>query len=408
MNKDFYSDPILINDYDYILPDERIAKYPLKERDQSKLLVFKNGEINEDIFMNAVHHLPENVLLIYNNTKVIHARLLFHKQTGAQIEVFCLEPLSPADYALSLSSTESCTWKCMVGNLKKWKQGSLTKTIFINGENFQMTASLIESAGNTHHIRFDWNNTDISFAEILDNAGELPIPPYLHRKTEESDKTTYQTIYSKIKGSVAAPTAGLHFTEQVLGSLKQKNIETDELTLHVGAGTFQPVKASDIADHQMHAEVISVRKETLEKLMQHNGNVIAVGTTSVRTLESLYYIGVQMLNDKVAPDNLIRVEQWEPYQQKTDISTEKALRAILNYLNNHQLTVLHAQTQIIIHPGYHFRIIRGMFTNFHQPRSTLLLLVSAFTGTIWKEIYTYALEHDFRFLSYGDSSLLLK
>lgn len=408
VNKDFNSNPILIDDYDYALPDERIAKYPLKERDQSKLLVYRNGEISEDIFLNAVSHLPEHALLVYNNTKVIHARLLFQKSTGAQIEVFCLEPLAPFDYALSLGSTEGCSWKCMVGNLKKWKQGNLIRNISINGQSCQITASLIESAGNTHQISFEWDNTLISFAEILDNAGELPIPPYLHRKTEESDKTTYQTIYSKIKGSVAAPTAGLHFTNQVLDSLKQKNIQTGELTLHVGAGTFQPVKAADIADHEMHAEVISVKKETIEKLLLHAGNVIAVGTTSVRTLESLYFIGMQILNDKVAPDKLIRVEQWEPYQQKTDISTEMALRAILNYLNNHQLTVLHAQTQIIIHPGYVFRVIRGMFTNFHQPRSTLLLLVSAFTGENWKKIYDYALSHNFRFLSYGDSSLLLK
>ncbi len=408
VNKDFNSNPILIDDYDYVLPDERIAKYPLKERDQSKLLVYRNGEISEDIFLNAVSHLPEHALLVYNNTKVIHARLLFQKSTGAQIEVFCLEPLAPSDYALSLGSTDGCSWKCMVGNLKKWKQGNLIRNISINGQSCQITASLIESAGNTHQIRFEWDNTLISFAEILDNAGELPIPPYLHRKTEESDKTTYQTIYSKIKGSVAAPTAGLHFTNQVLDSLKQKNIQTEELTLHVGAGTFQPVKAADIADHEMHAEVISVKKETIEKLLLHAGNVIAVGTTSVRTLESLYFIGMQILNDKVAPDKLIRVEQWEPYQQKTDISTEMALRAILNYLNNHQLTVLHAQTQIIIHPGYVFRVIRGMFTNFHQPRSTLLLLVSAFTGENWKKIYDYALSHNFRFLSYGDSSLLLK
>ena len=408
VNKDFNSNPILIDDYDYALPDERIAKYPLKERDQSKLLVYRDGQISEDIFLNAVSHLPENALLVYNNTKVIHARLLFQKSTGAQIEVFCLEPLTPSDYALSLGSTDGCSWKCMVGNLKKWKQGNLIRNISINGQSCQITASLIESAGNTHQIRFEWDNTLISFAEILDNAGELPIPPYLHRKTEESDKTTYQTIYSKIKGSVAAPTAGLHFTNQVLDSLKQKNIQTGELTLHVGAGTFQPVKAADIADHEMHAEVISVKKETIEKLLLHAGNVIAVGTTSVRTLESLYFIGIQILNDKVAPDKLIRVEQWEPYQQKTDISTEMALRAILNYLNNHQLTVLHAQTQIIIHPGYVFRVIRGMFTNFHQPRSTLLLLVSAFTGENWKKIYDYALSHNFRFLSYGDSSLLLK
>jgi S-adenosylmethionine:tRNA ribosyltransferase-isomerase len=408
VNKNFNTHPILIDAYDYPLPDERIAKYPLKERDKSKLLVYQNGEISEDVFINAVNHLPENALLVYNNTKVIHARLLFQKATGAQIEVFCLEPVSPADYALSLGSTHTCTWKCMIGNLKKWKQDALIKNITINENHCELKASRLSSEGNTHHIQFEWNNAHISFAEILDNAGELPIPPYLHRKTEESDKTTYQTVYSKIKGSVAAPTAGLHFTGQVLDSLKTKNIQTEELTLHVGAGTFQPVKATNVADHQMHAEVISVRKETIEKLLQHRGNVIAVGTTSVRTLESLYYIGVQIIADKVAPDKLIRVDQWEPYQQKTDISTEKALQTILNYLNNRQLEVLHAQTQIIIHPGYAFRIIRGMFTNFHQPRSTLLLLVSAFTGENWKKIYDYAMEHGFRFLSYGDSSLLLK
>ncbi len=438
MNKDFNNHPILIDAYDYPLPDGRIAKYPLKERDMSKLLVYRDGKISEDVFLNAVNHLPEDALLVYNNTKVIHARLLFHKTTGARIEVFCLEPLSPADYALSLGSTESCIWKCMIGNLKKWKQGALTKSITINGNDCELSASIISSEGNTHHIQFSWDNThisdnannsdnanisdnanssdnanisgkaNISFAEILDHAGELPIPPYLHRETEESDKTTYQTIYSKIKGSVAAPTAGLHFTERVLESLKKKHIQTEELTLHVGAGTFQPVKSVDIADHQMHAEVISVRKETIEKLLQHAGNVVAVGTTSVRTLESLYFIGLQLLNDKISPDIPIRVEQWEPYQQKTDISTEKALQAILNYLNINRLEVLHAQTQIIIHPGYEFRVIRGMFTNFHQPRSTLLLLVSAFTGENWKQIYDFALEHDFRFLSYGDSSLLLK
>ena len=416
----------MIDAYDYPLPDERIAKYPLNERDMSKLLVYRDGKISEDVFINAGNHLPENALLVYNNTKVIHARLLFHKTTGARIEVFCLEPLSPSDYALSLGSTESCIWKCMIGNLKKWKHGVLTKPITINGNACELSASIISSEGNTHHIQFSWNNTHISehthisdntdisdntpisFAEILDLAGELPIPPYLHRETEESDKTTYQTIYSKIKGSVAAPTAGLHFTEQVLESLKQKHIQTEELTLHVGAGTFQPVKAANIADHQMHAEVISVRKETIEKLLQHAGNVIAVGTTSVRTLESLYFIGLQLLNDKISPDKPIRVEQWEPYQQKTDISTEKALQAILKYLNINRLEVLHAQTQIIIQPGYEFRVIRGMFTNFHQPRSTLLLLVSAFTGENWKQIYDFALEHDFRFLSYGDSSLLIK
>jgi S-adenosylmethionine:tRNA ribosyltransferase-isomerase len=399
---------ILIDSYDYGLPDDRIAKYPLNDRDQSKLLVYRTGEIGEDIFINAANHLPENALLVYNNTRVIQARLLFHKTTGAQIEIFCLEPTEPADYALSLGAMHTCTWKCLVGNLKKWKQGNLEKLVDASGSQCTLSASLIATEGNTHHICFSWDNEHISFAEILDKAGELPIPPYLHRKTEENDKTSYQTIYSKIKGSVAAPTAGLHFTQQVLESLKSKNIVTEELTLHVGAGTFQPVKTADIADHQMHTEVISVQKRTILQLLQHAGNIIAVGTTSVRTLESLYYIGVKILNNNISDKNVIHVEQWEPYEKKTDISTEAALEAIINYLNFHQQQVLHAQTQIIIKPGYQFRVIEGMFTNFHQPKSTLLLLVSAFTGERWKTIYDYALQHNFRFLSYGDSSLLLK
>lgn len=408
MNKDFSSKPILIDDYDYALPDERIAKYPVKERDKSKLLIYREGKIREDVFLNAADHLPADTLLIYNNTRVIHARLLFQKITGAKIELLCLEPLSPSDYTLAFASRGSCVWKCMVGNLKKWKREVLTKSISVNGQPCELTAELLGSENNSSHIRFSWDSLDVCFAEILDCAGELPIPPYLHRKTEACDKRAYQTIYSKIQGSVAAPTAGLHFTERVFDSLKRKNIQTEELTLHVGSGTFHPVKESDIARHTMHAEFISIRKETIQKLMQFHGNVIAVGTTSVRTLESLYYIGLQILNDKVSPDTLIRVEQWEPYRTETDISTEKILQAILNYLNSQQLTALHAQTQIMIRPGYRFRFIRGMFTNFHQPKSTLLLLVAAFAGENWKDIYNYALEHDFRFLSYGDSSLLLQ
>lgn len=399
---------ILIDEYDYSLPDERIAKYPLKERDTSKLLLYKNGIISEDIFYNAVNHLPENSLLVYNNTKVIHARLIFQKSTGAFIEIFCLEPLSPSDYALSLSSVNECVWLCLVGNLKKWKHGCLNKSISIDGIEIILEANIIVSEGNTHQIKFKWNNNNISFAEILDTVGELPIPPYLHRKAEESDNTTYQTVYSKTQGSVAAPTAGLHFTENVLNSLNAKNINIEELTLHVGAGTFQPVKSKNIIDHQMHTEVIAVRKSTIENLINNIGNIIAVGTTSVRTLESLYYIGVKIINNALTSDGKIHIDQWEPYNQTTDISSDIALSAIIDYLSRNNLDVLHAQTQIIIQPGYKFRIIKGMFTNFHQPRSTLLLLVSAFTGNDWKKIYEYALSNDFRFLSYGDSSLLLK
>ena len=416
---DFNSTPIYIDEYDYLLPDERIAKYPLKKRDSSKLLVYKNDTISTHTFADIARFLPENSLLIYNNTRVIQARLEFFKTTGARIEVFCLEPATPADYAQSLSSNECCTWKCMVGNLKKWKEGALTKKVNINGRLIEFHAELIESNGNTHTIQFTWNNKEILFADILENAGELPIPPYLHRKTEESDLTNYQTVYSKIKGSVAAPTAGLHFTEDVFDSLKTKHIQTAEVTLHVGAGTFQPVKTRDVAEHEMHTEVIEIHKNTIELLLSNIGNIIAVGTTSVRTLESLYYIGLQLEKSEPNPQhlsqgreeqenriNILHVSQWAPYEANKTITTEVALNNILNYLNKENRTALHAETQIMIKPGYQFKIVKGIITNFHQPKSTLLLLVSAFVNGKWKKIYDYAYKNDYRFLSYGDSSLL--
>ena len=400
--------PIYIDEYDYPLPDERIAKYPLQQRDASKLLVYRNGEISESKFASITDFLPENALLVYNNTRVIQARLVFHKDTGARIEVFCLEPLKPADYAQSLGSTTECVWKCMVGNLKKWKGEILGKTVEINGRTFSFNVELLHSEGNTHSVRFCWNNRDIHFADILEKAGELPIPPYLHRKTEERDLTSYQTVYSKIKGSVAAPTAGLHFTPEVFMSLQKKNIQTEELTLHVGAGTFQPVKTRDIAEHHMHTEVISVNRSTIENIQKKLGNIIAVGTTSVRTLESLYYIGT-LLQSPFTGDFVhnFHVSQWRPYENIEEISTYDALQRLLDYLDANNLTTLHAETQIMIKPGYKFRVVDGVITNFHQPKSTLLLLVSAFVEGNWKEIYDYALENDFRFLSYGDSSLLL-
>ena len=406
MNNKDLNQPIYIDEYDYPLPDERIAKYPLQQRDASKLLVYRKGEISENKFSSITDFLPENALLVYNNTRVIQARLVFHKNTGARIEVFCLEPLNPADYAQSLSSTTECVWKCMVGNLKKWKGETLGKTVVIDGRAFSFNVELLHSEGNTHSIRFYWNNTDIHFADILEKAGELPIPPYLHRKTEELDLTSYQTVYSKINGSVAAPTAGLHFTPEVFKELEMKNIQTEELTLHVGAGTFQPVKTRDIAEHQMHTEVISVHRNTIEKIQQKLGNIIAVGTTSVRTLESLYYLSPALSKGEGEAQNL-RVSQWRPYETTEDISTYDALQSLLDYLYANKLTTLHAETQIMIKPGYKFRVVNGIVTNFHQPKSTLLLLVSAFVEGNWKEIYDYALMNDFRFLSYGDSSLLL-
>lgn len=400
---------LYIEDYNYNLPDERIAKYPLARRDESKLLIYKNHEISETTFTQVVDYLPSNALLVFNNTKVIQARLHFIKSTGAQIEVFCLEPIQPADYAQSLGSTTQCIWKCMVGNLKKWKNENLFKEIEIKAIKCIFSAELIETFGNTHHVLFKWDNPEIHFAEILDFAGELPIPPYLHRKTEESDLTTYQTVYSKIKGSVAAPTAGLHFTTEVLEQLINREIETEELTLHVGAGTFQPVKTEDIAEHEMHSELISVNVNTIKHLKQKIGNIIAVGTTSVRSLESLYQIGV-MLEEKADFDSnsIFKVEQWFPYQQHKDITCEKSFQNILDFMEKRNLNSLQAQTQIIIKPGYNFKVIEGMITNFHQPKSTLLLLVSAFVKGNWQEIYNYALKNNFRFLSYGDSSLLLK
>jgi len=409
VNKTTENAPIYIDEYDYSLPDERIAKYPLTKRDSSKLLLYKNGNIGESQFSKIADFLPENALLVYNNTRVIQARLIFQKDTGARIEVFCLEPLTPADYAQSLGATSECTWKCMVGNLKKWKEGQLSKTIAFDGKTCTFEAELLHTEGNSHSIHFRWDNADIHFADILEKAGELPIPPYLHRKTEESDLTTYQTVYSKIKGSVAAPTAGLHFTPEVFDSLESKQIETEELTLHVGAGTFQPVKTRDIAEHHMHTEVISVKRSTIVHLQQKLGNIIAVGTTSVRTLESLYFIGVMLQQDAVSEiaGKGFHVPQWAPYEEHPEISSQDALQNILNYLDVNNLTTLHAETQIMIKPGYRFRIVNGIITNFHQPKSTLLLLVSAFVNGDWKRIYDYALANDFRFLSYGDSSLLL-
>lgn len=403
------SDPrhIHIKDFTYDLPDNRIAKYPLEERDSSQLLVYKNSQITDSNFISITDFLPSDSLMVFNNTKVIQARMYFQKSTGAQIEIFCLDPYSPHDYNLIFQTTDKCSWHCMIGNLKKWKEGELTKEVTIKGDTLHITAKRIHSAGHTHIVEFAWNDQRFTFADILDICGELPIPPYLNRDTEEKDKATYQTVYSKIKGSVAAPTAGLHFTERVFTNLKDKGIETDEVTLHVGAGTFKPVKSDTINDHEMHSEFISVRKETIEHLLSHQGNIIAVGTTSVRTLESLFYIGAG-LETNPNPEHL-KVNQWQPYDSSQNLITkDKALRNILDYLAENSLKVLLADTQIIIAPGYEFKIVTGIVTNFHQPQSTLLLLVSAFVKGDWKTIYNHALTHDYRFLSYGDSSLLLR
>ena len=399
---------ISMESYDYPLPDERIAKFPLPKRDTSKLLLYKGGEIAEDKFNTLPSHLPQNSLLVFNNTRVIQARLHFQKESGASIEIFCLEPSLPADYALSFQSNESCAWDCLVGNSKKWKEGKLTREVEVDGATVKFSAERI-TTGSPQQIRFSWDNTNVTFARLLDAVGELPIPPYLNREAEESDKTTYQTVYSKIEGSVAAPTAGLHFTPEVFASLTESGVETAEVTLHVGAGTFRPVKSETIGGHDMHTELISVPLEVIEKIANTTRTVIAVGTTSVRTLESLYHIGAALGRDPENPQSL-KVSQWQPYDSPSDISRAEAFRNIAEYLKRNNLTHLVTSTQIIIVPGYQFKVVDGIITNFHQPKSTLLLLVSAYIGggEKWREIYDYALANDFRFLSYGDSSLLMK
>lgn len=398
---------IHISDYNYLLPDDKIAKFPKEQRDQSKLLVYQSGKIKEDIFYNLPKYLPKNSLMIFNNTKVIQARLHFKKVSGALIEIFLLEPSMPTDYELMFQTKGYCEWLCLIGNLKKWKEGILVKEFLYNGETVRIEATKKESIGTSHKVALKWDNTSLSFAELIDLIGELPIPPYLNRETEESDKTTYQTVYSKINGSVAAPTAGLHFTNNVLQDLDSYGIEREELTLHVGAGTFKPVKSEELSGHDMHTEYISVSKQTLEKLLSYDSSAIAVGTTSVRTLESLYYMGVKLHSNPDLSEQELHITQWEPYKVKSSLTATEAIEEIIKYLDRNNVSTLHSSTQIMIAPGYNYKIVKLLITNFHQPQSTLLLLVSAFVKGNWKTIYDYALAHDFRFLSYGDSSLLI-
>ena len=398
---------IRIKDFNYNLPDERIAKFPVAKRDHSKLLIYNKGAISEDMFFNITDYLPKGALMVFNNTKVIQARIHFRKDTEAIIEVFLLEPVKPADYEQMFQTTCGCSWLCMIGNLKKWKEGSLRRTFNVKGRVVTLSATRRHEQGTSHWVDFEWDDEDVTFADILDCVGELPIPPYLNRDTQDSDKVTYQTVYSKIKGSVAAPTAGLHFTDSVLASIDSHGIEREELTLHVGAGTFKPVKSDEIAGHDMHTEYISVSRHTLERLIAHNAEAIAVGTTSVRTLESLYYVGVRLAGNPNATEEQLRIEQWEPYDTDSSISPVEALRNIVDYLDRNDMGTFHGSTRIIIAPGYEYKIVKILVTNFHQPQSTLLLLVSAFVNGDWRNIYDYALEHDFRFLSYGDSSLLI-
>ncbi len=396
---------IRIEDFNYPLPDERIAKHPLAKRDSCKLLLRRHGgHISEHVFKEVPELLPDDSMLVYNDTRVINARLRFQKsEGGSTIEIFCLEPVLPSDYALNLSSASCCEWLCFVGNSKRWKSGNLTRAVSIDGNEVRVSAERVRRDGNASVIRFSWDSPDATFSDILLAMGEIPIPPYLNRATEQSDTTDYQTVYSHHDGSVAAPTAGLHFTDNLLSEIAARGIPSRQVTLHVGAGTFQPVKSESIGEHDMHSEFIAVGRDFLAELAATDRRVIAVGTTSVRTLESVYHIGCLISQGQWTG----QVPQWYPYSSDhPGLSTAEALRHVVSYLDREGSDTLIASTRIIIAPGYTFRIVKGMITNFHQPQSTLLLLVSAFVGGEWREMYDFALSNDFRFLSYGDGSLI--
>ena len=395
---------INISDYQYILPPERIARYPLEKRDDSKLLVYNKGHIAHSAFRQLADFLPDNTLLVFNNTRVIRARLQFKKQSGARVEIFCLEPYQPSDTALAFQSRSQVQWICMVGNQKKWKEGPVYAQAELGGVTLEIKALVIERLTDGSLIEFSWGNKDYSFADILEKLGHTPIPPYLEREDEEIDIERYQTVYSKYQGSVAAPTAGLHFTDGIMKILTEKGIASAELTLHVGAGTFKPVKADSISEHEMHTEHFEVNLPTLRKIASHSGPVIAVGTTSVRTLESLYCAAA--LLQKQEPYR--HIKQWDGLELTSTMTRTDALGHLISELEKQELKSFKASTSIIIAPGYSFKTVDGIITNFHQPRSTLLLLIAALIGDNWKEVYKQALAHDYRFLSYGDSSLLLR
>lgn len=420
-----------IQDYDYILPKEKIAQYPATERDKSKLLIFRNNLIEEDIFENIHSYIPENSLLIFNDTKVFPSRLIFQKRTGAMIEVFCLEPVFPTNFTDAFAQTKRTKWKCFIGNAKKWKSHKLLKKFNYCGNDYILEAEKQEHFLNTYIIEFSWKlfessqdlkstidglhkTSRISFGEIINILGKIPLPPYISRNAEDIDKNSYQTVYAKQEGSVASPTAGLHFTKKVFSSLQKKNIKCEHITLHVGPSTFVPVKTNNILEHKMDSEYISVNIETIKNIHKNLDNkIIAVGTTTVRTIESLYWLGVKLLNKEQINLNNFMIGQWEPYSDSglrnadCEFSTKDVLKIIINEMNEQKITRLQGVTQLIILPDYEFKIISGLITNFHLPRSTLLLLISAFLGGKWKEIYNYALSHNFRFLSYGDCCLFM-
>lgn len=409
--KELETSRLKVKDFTYNLPDQRIAKYPLSERDSSKLLVFRDGNIAEDIFKNIDKHLPENSLLIFNNTKVIQARLNFKNSTGAGIEIFCLHPSDDKlDPSLTMSQAKGTEWVCFVGRAVKWKE----KTLSLTTGNFTLNAEIIGRNIESFKIRFFWNPPGLTFAEILDEVGEVPIPPYLNRDSEEIDLRRYQTVYAEHKGSVAAPTAGLHFTQKVFDQLASKSIRKEYLTLHVGAGTFKPIKSETIAEHEMHFECIEISEAFIEKVLNtlENGkgstNITAVGTTSLRTIETLYWMGVKAHQNLDSDLAELEIRQWDPYLLPNDLSSVESIYSLLQWLRGRNMKRLLCKTQILIAPGYVFKIVDSLITNFHQPNSTLLLLVAALIGDEWKKVYAYALNNDFRFLSYGDGSLLFK
>ena len=394
-----------INDFNYNLPDERIAKFPLAERSSSKLLIYEDGNIAESNFRNVADYLPAGAMLIFNNTRVVRARIVMHKASGARIEVFCLEPHNPADYERAFAIKGECEWSCIVGNLKKWKEGEVGIDFEYNGEEHRLRAEIVERGTREHIIRFRWS-AEITFGQLLETLGRIPIPPYLNRDSEELDNTRYQTVYARFEGSVAAPTAGLHFTPELISAMRDKGFSFEEVTLHVGAGTFLPVKDDDAAQHAMHTEHFIIRRATLENILHNAGNIVAVGTTSVRTLESLTALAWR-IRECGTPNEERVVGQWELYDIPAAFGCKEVAETLIGYMRDNGLEQIKAATQIMITPlGYHFRIVNYIITNFHQPKSTLLLLVSAYVGDNWKRIYDYALANDFRFLSYGDSSLL--
>ncbi len=399
---------IRIADYNYMLPDEKIAKYPLQKRDSSKLLVYGNDNISTLPFSEIASQIPESSLMIFNDTRVIHARLIFTKNTGAIIEVFCLSPYLPKDYSINFQQRTTCAWYCMIGNAKRWKDDVLQMRVSIGERTVLLSAKKKSKTENDAIVEFSWDNPNFTFSELLEIAGKLPLPPYLNRASEAKDDETYQTVYSAVEGSVAAPTAGLHFTSDVMESLKLRKIKTAHVTLHVDAGTFKPVKSEIIGNHDMHTEFISVSRETVQALYENENNLIVVGTTSMRTVESLYYMGEKILQNPEIECSDLTVSQWEPYSEENPISPKLAMKAILDYIDKNNLKQLFTATQIIIVPGYEFHYPQAIITNFHQPQSTLLLLIAAFIGKDWKRVYDYALQNEYRFLSYGDSSLLWK